>query len=319
MVALGASTTQDLDTMRTAGVGIVRVALYQQQIETSPGRFNWSGADQVVGNYASRGIGTLPVLLSSPPPLGSASAGQDWQQFVHEFVARYKPGGSYWTDPSLYGSQHPGASPLPIEAYQVFNEPNLPKYFPSSAPVSDYAKLLALASDAIHGVDPSAKVVLAGMPTLQSKFVAFPGWKFLDQLYQVPGAKDDFDVAAAHPYAESIDQLREAIKRIRRVMSRHGDKLTPVWLTEFGYGSAPFNHHLNFGIQGQAKMMSKSFNLLLRMRESWHVGGVLWYDWRDPPQGNPDCSFCSSAGVLNPDYSPKPSFLAWERFTGGGP
>jgi polysaccharide biosynthesis protein PslG len=318
MVAPGAST-RDLDTMKQAKVGIVRSPVYEQEIEHQPGAFNFTSTDALIGSLAARGIQTLPVLVDSqthPPPPVSGSAAQNWQQFVHALVARYGPGGTYWSGP--YQAGHPGGPIIPVTAWQAYNEPNEPKYFPSSNPVSDYAKLLSLTSSAIRGVDPSAKVVLAGMPTLQSKFVKFAGWKFLDQLYQVPGAKDDFDIAAAHPYAENLDQLRYAMKKVRRVMSWHGDNQTPVWLTEFGYGSARFNHHLNFGLHGQAKMLRKTFDLLLRTR-SWRVSGVIWYDWRDPPQGNPDCSFCSSAGVLNPDYSPKPSFHTWEHFTGAAP
>jgi polysaccharide biosynthesis protein PslG len=313
-------TIQDLDTMRQAKVGIVRSPVYEEDIEPSPGNFNFMPTDTLIGYLASRGIQTLPDLVDSrtnPPPPITGGAAQAWQAFVQRLVARYGPNGSYWSGP--YQAAHPGGPIIPVTSWQAYNEPNLPKYFPSNSPVSDYAKLLDLTSASIRGVDPSAEVVLAGMPTLQSKFVAFPGWKFLDQLYQVAGAKDDFDIAAAHPYAESLDQLRYAIKKVRRVMNRYGDSQTPVWLTEFGYGSASFNHHLNFGVHGQARMMSKSFNLLLRMRRSWHVSGVIWYDWRDPPQGNPDCSFCSSAGVLNPDYSPKPAFRVWEHFTGVAP
>jgi hypothetical protein len=315
-------TIQDLNMMRQAKVGIVRNPVYEEDVEYQPGLFDFSATDALIGYLASRGIPTLPDLVDSqtnPPPPISGSAAQNWQQFVHEMVARYSPGGTFWSPGGQYQQDHPGGPVIPVTNWQAYNEPNLHKYFPSNSPVSDYAKLLALTSDAIHGVDPSAKVVLAGMPTLHSKYVPFPGFKFLDQLYGVPGAKADFDIAAAHPYAENLDQLRLAMKKIRAAMKRHGDKRTPVWITELGYGSDRFNHHLNFGLAGQAKMLRKTFQLILDRRRRWNVRGVVWYDWRDPPVKNPDCSFCSSAGLLKPNNSGKPAFRAYKHFTGAGP
>jgi polysaccharide biosynthesis protein PslG len=313
-------TIKDLDMMRQAKVGIVRSPVYQEDIEPSPGNFDFTPTDALIGYLASRGIPTLPDLVVSqtnPPPPISGSAAQTWQAFVQGLVGRYGPGGSYWSGP--YQQDHPGGPIIPVTSWQVYNEPNLHKYFPSSSPVRDYAKLLSNTSSSIRGIDPNAKIVLAGMPTLLSKYVPFPGWKFLDKLYQVPGAKADFDIASAHPYAENLDQLRLAMKKIRGAMKRHGDKRTQVWITELGYGSDRFNHHLNFGLAGQAKMLRKTFHLLLDRRNRWKVRGVVWYDWRDPPVKNPDCSFCSSAGLLRADSSGKPAFGAYKRFTGAGP
>ena len=57
-------------------------------------------------------------------------------------VARYGRGGTYWDNgyPQEYG---PDAVPLPIHAWQVWNEPNVPKYFLPSPSPAKYARLLA--------------------------------------------------------------------------------------------------------------------------------------------------------------------------------
>ncbi len=51
-----------------------------------------------------------------------------WQNFLKAAVARYGPTGRYWTTRyrQLYGAS---ATPLPIQSWQVWNEPNLKKYF----------------------------------------------------------------------------------------------------------------------------------------------------------------------------------------------
>ncbi len=100
------------------------------------------------------------------PPTANATVKQEWQNFLRDAVARYGPNGTYWANE--YTEQFPGATPLPVTSWQVWNEPNLKKYFSPGATVQasaqKYATLLQLSHDAIKAVDPSAMIVLAGMP-----------------------------------------------------------------------------------------------------------------------------------------------------------
>jgi polysaccharide biosynthesis protein PslG len=305
-------TTRDLNKMRRSGTGVVRVALYRAEIGPNGGSFNWGASDQIIGGLASRGIATLPELLvsqSNPPPPISGNARQEWEQFSRKVAARYKPGGDYWSGPyqAQFGS---GAHVKAVRSFQVFNEPNLKKYFPSNTPVKDYAKLLKITHDAIHSAYAHANVVLAGL----AGFSSYRGWKFLHRLYRVNGVKRSFDIAAIHPYSISLYYLRYQLKKFRGVMRKHGDKRTPVWITEFGFGSAHSNGGLNKGLHGQAHMLKKSFKYLRGTRKRWHLRGVAWFQWRDPPQHNPDCSFCSSAGLLRANYRAKPALHAFKHF-----
>ena len=301
-----APTGRDFTKMHRAKVKLFRISFFEGDIETAPGVFNWSETDRIVGNLARRGITTLPVLLVSrsnpPPPLEGADR-MRWEQFVHEVVARYKPGGAFW-------HENPGLRSKPIRKYQVLNEPNLPKYFPSSHAVRDYAKMLNITHDAIRGAYPHAKVVLAGL----AGFSQYRGWKFLNRLYRVRGVKRNFDIAAAHPYSPTMYYLRYQMKRFRRAMKHHGDGGTPLWLTEFGYGSARPNGYLNKGFRGQAKMLKKSFRLLRSERRRWKIYGVIWFQWRDPVHRNRDCTFCSSSGLLRSNYGAKPALRAFKHF-----
>src|SRR5436305_5150651 len=54
---------RDFSKMHHAKVGVARIGFYEQQIEISPGVFDWSTTDGFVGGLASRGITTLPELL----------------------------------------------------------------------------------------------------------------------------------------------------------------------------------------------------------------------------------------------------------------
>ncbi len=166
---------------------------------------------------------------------------------------------------------------------------------------------MKLAHDAIKSKDAQAKIVLGGMLGNGQPFA----WDFLKGLYKVPGFKNNFDVAALHPYTGYLDGFRRQILQFRGVMTNHGDSATPLWLTEFGWGSrAPDRFGINKGLAGQAQMLRDSFEMLLAHRKAWNVQRLYWFLWRDPPPlpGGGGCSFCDSAGLLRNNRNPKPAF-----------
>ena len=323
----------DFRRMAATGFRTERFLLTWGTVEPSQGSFDWRETDRLVGGLASHGIRALPALWGSPawvtptpayPPIDSPSDRQGWRDFLDAAVERYGPGGTYWTDGS-YQRAHPGATPLPIRAWQIWVEPNGSAYFAPNPSAVRYARLLRISRLAIKDQEPRARIVLAGLVGLRSwqgrVLKGVPGWRFLRNLYNVQGIKDDFDIAAFHPYAPNIDQLRLQMKRIRAVMSAHGDQRTALWITELGWGSAPPGTggsvlQLNKGIQGQKRLLTRSFKLILRHRRSWNVQRLFWYDWRDPSKSErAPCSFCRTAGLLRHNRQPKPAYYALRRFT----
>jgi polysaccharide biosynthesis protein PslG len=326
IVSGGSVDSTDREVMVDSGVGSVRFLLSWPVIEPRKGSFNWFASDQMVGGLASHGIQPVPFAFGSPnwvspgvshPPLDSAADQAAWADFLKAAVERYGPGGSYW---STEYEQHfgDGAEPLPVTAWQIWNEPNLPHYFAPASSPPKYAQLLRISHDAIKDVDPKAEIVLAGMPGYGKPDTA---WKFLDELYRQPGFARDFDAVALHPYARTVGQLRTEIEKLRNAIAKHGDGQMPLWLTELGWGSGKSNRFgLNKGPAGQERMLSRSFELILDRRATWRVERLFWFDWRDPPPGSPvACSFCATAGLLEYNHAPKPALNAYKRFaTGGG-
>jgi GH35 family endo-1,4-beta-xylanase len=311
---------QDFETMEETGVRSNRFLLLWGSVQPNRGSFKWGPADALVGAFASHGIRAVPFVWGSPPWVASSNAHppldgledvQAWQEFLEAAVARYGRGGIYWAKEyrQRYGAD---AKPLPVQSWQIWNEPNLSKYFAPSPSVEQYAQLLQVSHAAIKSKDPEARIVLAGMPG----FGDVDAWDFLDNLYSVAELKGAFDAVALHPYAPNLDQLRLEIERLRAVMEKHGDRGTPLWVTELGWGSAPPDRFgLNKGLAGQEKLLKGSFRLILRHRKAWNVGRVFWFDWRDPidPEAV-KCSFCASAGLLKSNRSPKPAYHAFKRF-----
>jgi hypothetical protein len=283
----------------------------------------------MVGSLASHGIQPVPFVWGSPPwvrpgpsrpPVDGPFAESAWRNFLKAAVARYGPGGRYWANGyrQRFGAN---ATPRPIRSWQIWNEPNLQKYFDpggtSGQGINKYARLVKISHDAIKSRDPHAKIVLAGNPGYPRRAAGLKAWDFLRGLYEVPGFKGDFDVAALHPYTGSLDVLRDQLQLYRAVMKEHGDQGTPLWITELGWGSAPPDRFgINKGPTGQASMLKDSYRMILENRNAWNVQRLFWFLWRDPPPptGTGGCSFCSSGGLLRPNRTPKPAYAAFRRF-----
>jgi len=272
------------------------------------------------------GIRSAPFVWGSPRwantgglprPPASAAARAAWQTFLKAAVARYGPGGTYWSTGyrQRFGS---GATPLPIQSWQIWNEPNLKYPYPGTTykqKAQKYGQLVQISHTAIRAKDPKAKIVLAGITTQKDP----NAFNFLGSLYSVPGIKNSFEAAAQHPYASTNAKIKTAIQHFRSVMASHGDKATPLWITEFAWGSGPPDSAgINKGLSGQASALTNSYNMLLANRTAWNLQRVFWFLWRDPAPGSGSadgCSFCGTAGLLTYDRTQKPAMSAFKAFT----
>jgi hypothetical protein len=310
----------DLQGMRAARVHANRFLLNWGAIEPQRGVFTWGSTDRFIGRLASQGIRAFPSVWGNPgwlagssstPPVGGTTAQQRWRIFLKALVARYGPGGVYWT--SYYHQRFgAGAAELPITSWQIWNEPNLKKYFAPYPSPGQYARLLQISYPTIKAMEPRAQIALAGMPG----YGDVTAWDFLKKLYSYPGVKGNFDAVALHPYAPGVNTVKSEIQRIRTVMSGHADAATPLWITELAWGSAPPDQiGINKGLTGQAKLLKSAFKLILAYRKAWNVQHLFWYHWRDPRYSQASCSFCASAGLLRFDRTAKPAMVAYKAFT----
>jgi hypothetical protein len=322
----GRLDAQDLQGMSAIKVRTERFLLRWGSIEQTQGSLDWSNTDASVGALASHGIRPVPYVWGSPrwisstyprPPLDSAAEEQAWQDFLKAAASRYGPGGTFWASGGPYQQAHPGATPLPIKAWQIWNEPNLSKYFAPSPSAQKYARLVKLAHDAIRSRNPQAQIVLAGMVgSAQLK-----AYTFLDNLYGVTGFKASFDIAALHPYGSDLAKTQDAIERFHGVLAQRGDGGKPLWITELSYGSDPPDQFgVNKGLAGQERLLRLTFKTILSNRSAWNVKRIFWFFWRDPETHPPNtCSFCGSAGLLRFDRTKKPAYNTFKGFTATPP
>jgi hypothetical protein len=325
---------EEFETMARGNVGTLRLLVVWPDIEPAPDQYDWSRLDYFFGYAAGNGVEILPFAYGTPnwagvdcggldpktcervPPL-SGAAQAAWVDFLQDMAARYGPQGSFWSDPSdAYDPSY-----VPMTRVQIWNEPSSQFYWRQKPNPKKYGALVKTSDDALEAVDPSIRIVLAGVFPDPVMGGSIPYTKFLAKLYDVKGIAGAFDSAGFHPYATSIKRLKKQVKTIRKLMREGGVKSKPLYITELGWGSAPpqKDRPLLKGPEGQRTLLEQSFDLLESRAGQWKLEGVVWYSWRDPGFDLEQCLFCSSAGLFDVDGNPKPSWSSFVQQTGGSP
>ena len=316
-------TNADFQRMGRAEVGTVRLVANWKLIEPRDDAWNFGSLDAYIGKLAAAGIRPFPVLFHTAAfvnsddlrlPVRSGQQKEQWKEFVAMVVQRYGAGGDYWS--TVYPIEHPGEQPMPVTTWQVWNEENGPKHVHDPNP-GQYAELVKISHEAVARRDSGADVVLGGMFGKPRGRGGIKANKFLKRMYKSAGVKEAFDGVAVHPYSPDIKGIKQQIKAIRKVLKQKKDKGADIWLTELGWGSSK-KGRLGVGKKKQSKLLKQSFNLMLKKRRKWKVGGVMWYTWRDLPKSEAPCDWCASAGLLKGNRTKaKPALKKFVRFTGG--
>jgi hypothetical protein len=323
--ALGA---EDFQRLAQANIRTVRIVFYWPTIAKGPRDYNWLNVDGSVIHAAAAGVTLIPELSGSPgfvsedpnrPPLDSGQERALWQDFVRSAVERYGPGGEFWdfvrACPPEPGHCRPDLPYRPIQVWQVWNEPNLgPTWRPAPSP-AEYADLLSLTSDAVHGADPGAEVITGGIvPGGRGAVGSIPQNDFLAALYQ-RGAADDFDGLDLHPYERKPKQARARVREARGMMQAYGDGGTPIWITEIGWSvKGPKKDDQVTNRKGQAKRLSQMMKMLTADRAALNIRLASWYTYLD---GLPQCDWCHGAGLFDANGRAKPAWKKYVAVTGG--
>ncbi len=315
------SSSSDFKLMREAGVTSVRLPLYWTVVQTKAPTLadaDWSGFDREVELAAEAGIRVMPFVWGSPEwaapqvvdlPVRSSWQRWGWTKLLREAAQRYGPDGSFWED-------HTKLSFLPIRRWEIWNEENIVTFADDPDPAR-FATLIRISGRVLHRADPGSKVILGGFfgrPLQIPPNVA--SGNFLSRLYRAHDVKRYFDGVALHPYVARATAMGAQLDNLRRVMRRHRDGATPIYVTELGWGSDSGPTRWERGLYGQANQLSRAFAMLSANRLRWRVAGAWWFTWTD--EGG-SCGFCHSAGLLTENRQAKPSWYRFNAWTGGDP
>jgi len=272
----GAAVDGEWDLMAASGAESVRTAFYWPHAQPQEGVApDLSRFDAVVLSAAGRGLPVLPIVTGTPGWAGRESGDETspprdprrYADFLRALVARYGPQGSLW-------AEHPEVAARPIRAWQIWNEPNLTRYWARQPFARSYVKLLRAAHRALRAADPGAKVILAGLPN--------ESWIALRKVYRA-GGKRYFDAVALHPYTGKPRNVVRLAEFARREMRRFKDGRTPIWITELSWPAAKGKTKSTTGFEttdkGQASRLREGIRLLARARKRLRIERVYWYTW----------------------------------------
>jgi hypothetical protein len=273
----GSAPRGEWDRLAASGAASVRAPVYWSQAQPlGPERTDVSAPDAVVLAAARRGLDVLPVVLGTPgwaggggrvtfatPPADTRAYGA----FLETLARRYGPRGRFWRE-------HPGLRPRPIRAWQVWNEPNLEGYWSEQPFARGYVGLLQAARRGLRRADPKARVVAAGLPG--------ESWLDLDRMYRAGGG-GLFDAVAIHPYTARPRDVVRILEYVRRTMARHGDRATPLWVTELSWPASTGRTHDHVGNatddRGQAVRLRAGLRRLAAAARRLKVRRTFWYTW----------------------------------------
>jgi len=232
---------RDLGLISDAGFGWVKQQVGWRDVEgIVKGNYDWYFTDRIVAEAEQFGLNVLFRLDRQPvwalPPDGARTGPvenpQDYGDFCHAIAGRYRGR---------------------VQAYQVWNEPNLAREWEDCPPdPAGYVELLRACYIGIKTADPDALVISAGLsPTGNGPPDAMPDIEYLVAMYEA-GAAPYFDLLGVHapgflyPPEISPDEVGKKhdghrffcfrhVEDAREVMLRYGDGDKQIAVLEMGW------------------------------------------------------------------------------------
>jgi hypothetical protein len=222
------------------------------QIQPSAGEWLWNATDQLFREAAERHLTILPILNEPPcwavPKETPESAcdrtyptnNSDFAAFVAQSVARYGPGGTFWTS---HVELDPNLAP---RFFEIWNEPYYMASHKGELSAARYAELYVAAVEAGRKANEAADyLVEATYEVSKSDDSGLTSWLGA-MLAAQPNLGSFVDGIAVHPYPQQHDPFYEPgsgvsaslhnSKRIYEAWSKQNIN-KPVWITEAGYSA----------------------------------------------------------------------------------
>jgi len=248
------TSERDLKLAKDGGFTWVKQQFEWRNIERdAKGRFEWNEPDRIMKAIDDAGLKVVARVDGYPawarreqvyPDDGPPDRMSDWTDFLTAIASRYKGR---------------------IDAYEVWNEPNIMREWGRKTPdAREYVAMLRASYTALKAADPQAVVISAAFsPTTETSAQAQPDTTYLREMYAA-GANGTFDVLGVHaagfksapetdpavvandPSLNNNDpsppELRRAytfrrVEDLRQIMVENGDADRKVAVLEMGWTS----------------------------------------------------------------------------------
>lgn len=291
-----------IDQLKALGLQWVRVDLHWDRLEPAEGKFDFQPLDALVSTLENQKIKSVFYLVGSAGFATSAP-------FYVSNKDQYPPADAQQFADAMghLAERYPA-----VNAWQVWNEPNLPAFWQPLASPAGYRDLLAATEQELHRVAPDKTVVVGGM----AYYSQMPGRSdlMLEDLARL-GALGDGVIVAYHPYSltPETDQpgANDFLLRARQVnQALRSLHVAGIWATEWGWSSyaGPVEEQPIIGTEGQAKYLLRR----LAMMSALDYDRVFLFALSDLDQRASvrDRSY----GLLDLAGHPKPAYVALKNF-----
>lgn len=293
---------QQMQRFHALGLEWVRVDLHWDRHEPSEGRYRLGELDEVVDSLKQEQLKSVFYLVGSAPhatsaPSGSPTPDQFPPKQAQVFAERM----------AMLARRYPS-----IDAWQVWNEPNLPSFWRPHEDAEAYGRLLQQSTQALRQVDPNKPVVMGGMAYYSQMPVK--GGLMLESLGKL-GVQQLGTIIAYHPYSQTPETdepgKRDFILRSQQLNQMlRGVQVPAIWATEWGWSSysGPKEMQDLIGVDGQADFTLRRLALMASQDyQKIFLFALSDLDQRASPRDQ-------HYGLLNLDGEPKPVYTALARF-----
>ena len=324
------TTSRVFERLGQGKVGAMRIGIFWSAVDPAApaGGYDFSSIDPLVANAANNGVEILPYLYGTPAWVVDRPRRLWLRQRVRDVRAEVRRRAQ-----RLGRVRRRGRRPLRRGRHVLGPEPEHPEGAGRGVPDLERAELVGLLRAEgrtrrrtrrssrprrarSRRADPTADIVLGGMPQLGGSSKAIPGTKYLKKLYKVEG------------HQEAVRRRRRApVRQAGRGGHRPGRGVPRgVGQGEGQVGDA-LGHRDRAGARrraatrstsaakGQAKRLKESFKFFKKNRKKLKIQQVDWYSYQDSPPSV--CDWCATRACSRPSGAPKPAWNAFTKFTGG--
>jgi polysaccharide biosynthesis protein PslG len=321
------SAERDLTLAREAGFTWVKQRFEWRNIEgKGKGQFDWSEPDRLLPLIAGQGLRVIARVDNQPqwasstvqwPGSGPPDKLSDWTDYLQALATRYKGR---------------------IQAYEIWNEPNLSREWGGKRPDPQaYVELLKASYATIKAADPQAIVVSAGLAPTTDTGTAIPDVEFVRAMYQ-NGLKGNYDALGvnapgykADPCADPAQVAQDPnltnndpspvearriyafrhVEDVRDVMVAQGESDKQMAIMEMGWTTdqrpnSPYTWH-GVSREQQAQFLVGAFQCARQRWAPW-MGFMSVIYIADPTWGQQQEQYYWA--ITNPDGSPRPAYTA---------
>lgn len=276
-------TPQDgeMEKMHAGGFRVIRTDMVWERVERQPGEYDWQPYLNLT--KIMRAHDMIPLYILDYSHSHYEEARSVVTQAGREAFARY----------AAQAVRELGDGPV---IWEIWNEPNHPKFWVDQPSHEDYLKLVEAASNAMREVDPLCTI--AAPATSEIDFA------FLQQCFE-GGLLDWIDVVSVHPYRHSHPETVLAeYERLRAMINEYSPgRFVPIISGEWGYSIYAY-HEVDVDPQRQAQFFVRQIlsNFIANVRVS------IWYDWSN--DGTDPEEIEHNFGVVDHALRPKPAYQA---------